>query len=76
MNRDESDAIALVSEMKRQNITLSLPKDVLVGARHLAVERGESLSGMLARLLERMVDDTQISRGDTCHSIELFLYPE
>lgn len=43
--------------MERQNVTLSLPKDVLIGARHLAVERGESLSGMLADLIRRMVDD-------------------
>jgi hypothetical protein len=42
--------------MERQNVTLSLPKDVLIGARHLAVERGESLSGLLAEALRRMVD--------------------
>lgn len=48
--------------MKRQNITLSLPKDILVGARHLAVERGESLSGMLAGLIARMVNDDRERR--------------
>lgn len=43
--------------MERQNVTLSLPRDVLVGARHLAVERGESLSGLLANTLRRLVDE-------------------
>jgi hypothetical protein len=42
--------------MERRNITLSLPKDVLIAARHLAVERGMSLSGMLAQFLREMVD--------------------
>jgi len=43
--------------MERQNVTLSLPKDVLNGAKHLAIERGESLSGLMADLLRRTVDD-------------------
>jgi hypothetical protein len=42
--------------MDRRNITLSLPEDVLTAARHLAVERGTSLSGMLADFLRQMVD--------------------
>ena len=42
--------------MDRRNITLSLPEDVLIAARHLAVERGTSLSGMLADFLREMVD--------------------
>jgi hypothetical protein len=33
-----------------------LPRDLLVSARHLAVERGTSLSGMLADFLRQMVD--------------------
>lgn len=42
--------------MERRNITLSLPKDLLISARHLAVERGTSLSGLLADFLRQMVD--------------------
>ena len=41
--------------MDRQNITLSLPKDLLKKAKHLAVERGTSLSGLLSRYLEEVV---------------------
>ena len=48
--------------MERQNITLSLPKDVLISARHLAVERGMSLSGMLAGFLGEMVDRDRARR--------------
>jgi len=48
--------------MERRNITLSLPKDLLVSARHLAVERGTSLSGMLADFLRQMVDQDRARR--------------
>jgi hypothetical protein len=43
--------------MERRNITLSLPEDVLRKARHLAVERRRSLSGLLADYMERIVDE-------------------
>jgi hypothetical protein len=43
--------------MERQNITLSLPKDLLKTARHLAVERGTSLSRLLSEYLGRMVQE-------------------
>ena len=42
--------------MDRQNITLSLPKDLLISARHLAIEQGTFLSGMLAGFLREMVE--------------------
>jgi len=48
--------------MERQNITLSLPRDLLISARHLAVERGTSLSGMLAEFLREMVDRDRAMR--------------
>lgn len=48
--------------MERQNITLSLPKDLLMRARHLAVERGTSLSGMLADFLREMVEQDRARR--------------
>jgi len=41
--------------MERQNVTLSLPKDVLKQAKHLAIERGTSLSGLLKSCLEELV---------------------
>lgn len=41
--------------MERQNVTLSLPKDVVRQARHLAVERGVSLSALLSAYLEELV---------------------
>lgn len=41
--------------MEYQNVTLSIPKDVLRKAKHLAIERQTSLSGLLTGLLERVV---------------------
>jgi tryptophan 2,3-dioxygenase len=38
-----------------QNVTLSLPKDILRRAKHLAIEQQTSLSGLLTRLLEDLV---------------------
>ncbi|MBT9282688.1 MAG: hypothetical protein KM312_08640 [Hydrogenibacillus schlegelii] len=38
--------------MEYQNVTLSLPKEVLRKAKHIAIERGTSLSGLLTQLLE------------------------
>jgi len=41
--------------MEYQNITLSLPKDVLLKVKHIAVEKRTSVSGLLARILEDIV---------------------
>jgi len=41
--------------MEYQNITLSLPKDILLKVKHIAVEKQTSLSGLLARALEDIV---------------------
>ena len=41
--------------MEKQNITLSIPKDILREAKHLAVDRGISLSGLLVEALEERV---------------------
>ena len=41
--------------MEKQNITLSIPKDILREAKHLAVDRGISLSGFLVEALEERV---------------------
>lgn len=41
--------------MQTQNVTLSLPKDLLRKAKLLAVERNSSLSGLLAQALADLV---------------------
>lgn len=41
--------------MDRQNVTLSVPKDVLVKAKLIAVKRQTSLSGLLTETLEDLV---------------------
>ncbi|MDI3523179.1 MAG: hypothetical protein PWP43_1361 [Bacillota bacterium] len=38
--------------METQNVTLSLPKELLRQAKHLAIEQGTSLSGLLVQLLK------------------------
>lgn len=42
--------------METQNITLSLPKDVLLKVKLLAVHRQTSVSSLLAQTLERLVE--------------------
>lgn len=48
-----SDTLIYVEakRMNYQNVTLSIPKEVLRRAKHLAIERGTSLSGLLTQLL-------------------------
>jgi hypothetical protein len=41
--------------MKRQNVTLSLPEDVLRKARHMAVDRNMSLSAFLSVIIQELV---------------------
>jgi len=41
--------------MEYQNITLSLPKQVLQKVKHIAIEKQTSVSGLLARTLEELV---------------------
>ena len=41
--------------MKTQNVTLSLPRDLVRKARHVAVERGVSLSTLVGTCLEEVV---------------------
>jgi hypothetical protein len=45
--------------MERQNVTVSLPVDVLKKARHLAVEQGSSISGLLADYIGRLVGEAR-----------------
>ena len=43
----------------KQNITLSLDKELLRKVKHVAVERGTSVSGLLVEHLERIVDEDE-----------------
>lgn len=42
--------------METQNITLSLPKDVLLKVKLMAVHRQTSISALLTETLERLVE--------------------
>ncbi len=42
--------------MTTQNITLSLPVDILKKIKHIAVERDKSVSGLLTEILKDLVD--------------------
>lgn len=48
--------------MPRKNVTVALDEDVLKQARHLAVERGMSLSAFLGMTLQGMVDGAEAYR--------------
>jgi hypothetical protein len=45
--------------METQNITLSLPKDILLKVKLLAVRRQTSVSGLLAGELEKLVREEE-----------------
>jgi hypothetical protein len=42
--------------MDKQNITLALPKDILLKVKLIAVQRQTSVSGLLTETLERLVE--------------------
>ena len=41
--------------METQNVTLSIPRDILLKVKLLAVKRHTSISGLLTQTLERLV---------------------
>lgn len=45
--------------MKKQNVTLSLPKDILQQAKILAIKRNHSLSGLLTDMLTELVENEE-----------------
>jgi hypothetical protein len=45
--------------METQNITLSLPKDILLRAKLLAVQRNTSVSNLLTQALRRIVEQEE-----------------
>jgi hypothetical protein len=48
--------------MERQNITLSLPRDLLQKAKIIAVKNNTSLSGLLSDYIARITDDEEAYR--------------
>lgn len=42
-----------------RNVTISLPEETIKLARHIAVERGTSLSGLVAEYIEEIVERDQ-----------------
>jgi hypothetical protein len=46
--------------MEMQNITLSLPRDVLRKVKILAVQRGTSISRLLTNELERLLEQEEL----------------
>ena len=42
--------------MQKQNITLSLPKELLNKIKHIAIDRNSSVSSLLANTLQEIVD--------------------
>ena len=46
--------------METQNITLSIPKETLYKVKLLAVKQGTSVSGLLTRTIERLVEQEDV----------------
>ncbi|HSV31137.1 MAG TPA: DUF6364 family protein [Atribacteraceae bacterium] len=46
--------------MEKQNVTISVPKDILKKAKHIAVNRQTSLSRLLAETLEDIVEKDDV----------------
>jgi hypothetical protein len=60
--------------MEKQNVTLSLPKDVLRKAKILAIEQETSLSALLTRVLTEIV--AQHEAYDVARSAQVKLLKE
>ena len=41
--------------MEKQNVTLSIPKELLLKAKHIAINKETSLSGLLAETLQEII---------------------
>jgi hypothetical protein len=54
--------------VERQNVTLSIPKEILKKAKILAIEQDTSLSGLLTRVLTETVEQyEQYARAKMAH---------
>ena len=54
-----------------QNITLSLPKEILIKIKHIAIDRRTSVSGLLAKVLEEMVQKENDYEKARRHHLQL-----
>ena len=54
--RDTLISVEVISVKEYQNITLSLPKDLLIKVKHLAIDKNTSVSGLLYKTLEELVN--------------------
>lgn len=54
--------------METQNITLSIPKEILRKVKLIAVQRGTSVSGLLTQTLEKLVEQEDgYAHAQRCH---------
>lgn len=44
---------------EKQNITLSIPKDVLMKVKIIAIKRGTSLSGLITQIMESLASQEE-----------------
>jgi hypothetical protein len=58
--------------LEYQNVTLSLPKEVLKKAKILAIEQDSSLSSLMSRLLEELVNKRDAYRQAREHHLAVF----
>jgi len=54
-----------------QNITLSIPKEILKKVKHIAVEKNTSVSGLLSQHLENIVARDDTYKKAKNHQMEL-----
>ncbi len=57
--------------MERLKITLSIPKDLLIRARRLAIDKQTSLSGLLTKTLEELVSSEDCYREAQARQFKL-----
>lgn len=56
--------------METQNVTLSVRKDLLKAAKHIAIERNTSLSGLLTSYLEKIIAEDSEYRKSMKHLVK------
>jgi len=54
--RDTLIDVEVILVKEYQNITLSLPKDLLIKVKHLAIDKNTSVSGLLSKTLEELIN--------------------
>ncbi|KYO66573.1 CopG family transcriptional regulator [Thermovenabulum gondwanense] len=56
---------------KTQNITLSLPRDLLQKIKHIAIDKQTSISGLLTKALEEIVKKEDIYEKAKTHHLTI-----